>query len=133
MRLSADCPRPTESDRCLRHLAASPLMPSPSAPRARISTRALPSGPKLRAGSPSSTPRPEHLPPRQLQAEVAASLTRLQRRLRQSRFRFAASPSARAGLVQPFQHLVVRLLRAELPGKTLGIEERPQTRNNGAL
>src|SRR5215210_6197022 len=41
--------------------------------------------------------------------------------------------SVKACLFQPFQHLVARLLRAELPGKPLGIEEWRQTRDNGAL
>src|SRR5712675_93384 len=39
----------------------------------------------------------------------------------------------KSSLFQPFQHLVAGLWRTELPGKTLGIEERRQARDNGAF
>src|SRR6267378_1382054 len=130
MRSSVDCPWPTRSDRLSSRLAGSPLMPSLSAIRARISTRILPSGTILPAGSPRSTPRLEQRRPRQLRAEVPASLARVQRHLRQTGYGF---PSTKAGLFQPLEKMFARLLRAELGCEPLGVEERRQTRNDGAL
>ena len=41
--------------------------------------------------------------------------------------------SMKSGYFQAFQQMVARRLRAELRSKTLGIEERRQTRDDGAL
>ena len=50
---------------------------------------------------------------------------------RRGRVTAGTAASAKAGLVQPFEDMVASLLRAELPGKALGVEERRQTPNDG--
>jgi hypothetical protein len=41
--------------------------------------------------------------------------------------------SLKSGLLQPFESVIPRLLRAELSGKRPGVDERRQTRDDGPL